>query len=98
MADRTLRLYSTDEAAALAGVTPIHLHRWAVAGAITPHTPAAGTGSKRAWSARDVDRLARIGAVYRHAMTVGIILPNRVIGDIWAGLRHDDAWTLTLSA
>jgi hypothetical protein len=96
--EQVLRLFSTDEAAALAGVTPMHLHRWAAAGEIVPHQPASGTGSRRQWSGADVDRLARIGAVYHAALEVGIILPPALVGEIWDGLRRTGGWSLTLTA
>lgn len=98
VAEQALRLFSTDEAAALAGLTPMHLHRWAAAGEITPHRPANGTGSRRQWSGADVDRLARIGTVYRFALELGIILPPALVGQIWDALRRTGAWSLTLTA
>ena len=95
---QTPPLFSTDEAAGLAGLTPMHLHRWAAAGEIVPHRPASGYGSRREWSGADVDRLARIGAVYRQCLAAGFTLPPRMVGEIWDGLRRDGEWSLVLTA
>lgn len=49
--------YTTNEACELSGATLRQTNYWCYEGWITPHHPAGGSGSRRAWSAENLLRL-----------------------------------------
>jgi hypothetical protein len=94
----TAPAYSTTEAAELCGLPFQTLHRLAAAGVIASSVPATGYGSKRRWSALEVDRLQRLGDVYRQAHDAGLLLTFQAVASIWAAMTAGTAWRLVLAA
>ena len=90
--------YSTADAAELAGLPKMTLHRLADAGIIASTVPAAGKGSRRRWSADDVERLCRIGDVYRQAHDAGLLITWAAVADIWDRLAAGEHWSVTIAA
>ena len=90
--------YSTRQAAALAGLPYMTIDRWERAGIITSEVAANGYGTRRRWSAADVERLCRIGDVYRQARTEGLLVSWETVGRIWDGLVDGAGWSVTLAA
>ena len=90
--------YSTTEAAELCGLTFQTLHRLAAAGVISSHVPAHGSGRRREWSPVEVDRLQRLGDVYRAAHDAGLVLTYQAVADIWQALSTGRRWRLLLTA
>lgn len=90
--------YSTGDAARLCGLPAMTLHRLAAAGVITATVPANGQGSRRRWSELEVSRLCRIGDVYRHAHTAGVLLTWQAVAEMWQTLAAGDVWRLSLTA
>jgi hypothetical protein len=90
--------YTTGDVARLSGLPPILIHRLAAAGVISSTVPAAGSGTRRRWSGAELDRLCRIGDVYRAGHGAGVLLTWQAVADMWAAMEAGDAWELVLSA
>jgi hypothetical protein len=90
--------YTTGDVARLSGIPAMTLHRLVTAGVITSSVPAAGSGTRRRWSSAELDRLCRIGDVYRAGHAAGVLLTWQAVADMWAAMEAGDAWELVLSA
>lgn len=90
--------FSTSEACAATGLPYSVVDRWERAGVVWPSIPARGTGSRRGWSTVDIERLARIAAVVRHAEQAGLTVSYAAVSDMWDAIAAGDPWTVTLTA
>ena len=90
--------YSTRQAAQAAGLPEQVVMRLAAAGVIASSVPAAGSGSRRRWTALEVDRLCRLAAVWQSAKDGGLLLTWQAVADIWRSLEQAGDWQLTLVA
>lgn len=90
--------FSTREACDAAGLTYRVVDYWTRQGAVWPSVPAAGYGTQRRWTIRDVDHLTRIGAVCRRAEHAGLSVGIGAVTSIWDQLAAGDGWTVTLTA
>lgn len=90
--------FSSREACDAAGLTYRVVDYWVRQGAVWPSVPAAGHGSQRRWSTRDVDILTRIGSVVRRAEAHGLTVGIAAITAMWDTLEAGDPWTVTLTA
>ena len=90
--------YSTREAAEIAGLPTMTVDRLERAGIIASTVAATGYGSRRRWSAADVERLCAIGSVYRQAHDDGLLVTWQAVGAIWDRLAAGETWSVTLTA
>jgi DNA-binding transcriptional MerR regulator len=92
------RTYSTVEAAALVGISFREVDYWTREGAIRPAVEAAGSGSRRVWTAEQVQWLQRIANVRLAATQAGFVLTMEGVNDIWTACESGRQWRLTLRA
>lgn len=92
------RTFSSLEAADLCGLSYREVDYWTREGAIRPAVEANGSGSRRVWTAEQVQWLARIANVRCAAGQAGLILTVQAVNDIWSACEESRRWRLTLTA
>ena len=77
------RTYSSSEVADLVGLSFREVDYWTREGAIRPAVDACGSGSRRVWTAEQVQWLQRIANVRHAAALAGCVLMLSAVNDIW---------------
>jgi phage terminase Nu1 subunit (DNA packaging protein) len=88
--------YSTEEVAALSGLTYRIVDYWCRQGAISPRVEASGSGSRRRFSPDQAEWLLRIGEAYRQAERRGLDLTTLAVSAIWRSLEAGEDWEINL--
>jgi len=92
------RTYSSLEAADLVGISYREVDYWTREGAIRPAVEANGSGSRRVWTAEQVQWLQRIANVRTAAAQAGCVLMIAAVNDIWTACESGRQWRLNLRA
>lgn len=90
--------YSTGDLERILDLTyaqQMQIHRWRMAGAITPSVRAvSGIGTRAAWSGTDLARLRCIFRLVDQFRASNLQLPVPIVADVWLTLGNGEPWQL----